>query len=231
MTSMKIMHISHSSPVVRLIIQSINTMLSTHFYYHLDDHGRLTPIQIPQRKLVEPFPCFDLPTEIRYYILDSLLVRGIVELCRKDHIKERHPDWKHEKTLWQLLLVSRRMHTEAKSLVYSAKNIFYLPTGPRRSNINSIDEGQRPRLPPIKRLDCAFDMRDVAEDSMETYRRAKSNHESANTANLLRFDEFKPQQMWQYIHDLGVEWQSRMSSPGLELDLLRLDFTICSCMT
>jgi len=61
----------------------------------------------------------------------------------------------------------------------------------------------RPRLPPIRRLVCAFDMRDAIENSVETYKRAMLRHEHINP--LGTFDDPELDQRWKAIHECKKE--------------------------
>ena len=148
-------------------------------------------------------------------------------------IHQRFPSWKHPPPQWSLLKgVSRQMQREASDVVYSSQNTFFSPVG-------AICDEERwflpARLPPIKKLDCVFDMRDINEASFWTFQHVKEWHDSFNVTPGIPFESLSSGEKSELLHGskrqaLMDDWGDKVNAVlGLELDLLRFDLTDCRC--
>lgn len=135
-----------------------------------------------------------------------------------------------------LSAVSRQMQKEASDVVYSAKNTFFVPLG------SMNDDGwwciPRP-FPQVKRLDIAFDMRDVVENSAYTLALVKSRQDGPNrTSGRTPFEELTDAERWYLLHEekkglLAFDvwpYKTIACMRISNLDLLRLDLTNCRCL-
>ena len=178
------------------------------------------------------FRYFDLPIEIRYNILENLLVRGKVAM-RSCLIRQRFPSWRHASPQWSLLKgVSRQMQREASDVVFSSKNTFFSPLGAICDEEKWFLPNQ---LPPIKKLDCVFDMRDINEASFWTFQHVKQWHDSFNVTPDIPFESLSSGEKLELLHGskrqaLMYDWVDKVKAVfGLELELLRFDLTDCRC--
>lgn len=187
---------------------------------------------IPQSESPRPARYFDLPIKIRYQILDLLLVRGHVSIASPGAILQRYPHWNHPAPTWSLLNVSRQMQAEATSVVFSAKNTFFLPSGPHSS---SQIAWPMMMMPFIRRLDCAFHMGDAEghRRPIEVFKLAEERHRDLDPQ--VPFESLTSGERAEAIHDIKNDllfevWQkSFFSFTNRPLDLLRLDISVCRC--
>lgn len=135
-----------------------------------------------------------------------------------------------------LSAVSRQMQKEASDVVYSAKNTFFVPLG----SINRDGWWCIPRpFPQVKRLDIAFDMQDVEENSAYTLALVKSWRDRPDrTPGTTPFEELTDAERWDLLHEdkkgaLTFDvWPSKTKAcmEINNLDLLRVDLTSCRCL-
>ncbi|KAL6714237.1 hypothetical protein ACLMJK_007660 [Lecanora helva] len=183
-----------------------------------------------------PFRFSDLPTEIRRMILSYLLIRGPVIFSQRTSIKSRFPDWQHEPPQWSLLHgVSRQIQTDARAVVFSSANTFF-------STVGALYDDELPDtlfhslLPPVKRLDCVFDMRDVVEDSFSTLQAVRQWHDSHDVSAGVEFDALARGEKLDIIHgykrsSLMDAWLKKIRTlMKQKFELLRLDLRECRCL-
>jgi len=190
-----------------------------------------------ERRSKLPFPYFELPKEIRFMILELLLVRGNVAMSREWPAKYRFPSWNFERPQWALRAVNRLMRAEAAEVVFSSKNTFFVPLGgvqPGKRRLHMF--ASKMPWPPIKRLDCAFDMRDNVDDSycnLWNFNSEKEFYDQDFGEGC--FERLTREEKWDIIHEAKVDdlmeaWQSYVEAiEPMNLDLLRLDLTDCRC--
>lgn len=124
------------------------------------------------------------------------------------------------------------MRAEVGSIIYRPRNTFFLGPGPL-CDASYLAFPSRRLLPPVKRLDCAFDMRDLEEDSMALFELARGRCDALSAA---RFDGLSSHERARCIHDTGTQallddWATKVNGfCRLHLDLLRLDFTGARCV-
>ena len=178
----------------------------------------------PKFKREGPFRFFDLPTELRQQILSLLLVRGNVAI---GNARNRFSDWDHEKPMWQLLEVNSQLRAEAGAVLYSQRNnTFYFP----------LEEAFTPIIvPPIRRLDCAFDMRACEDTAFNVFERAKEDYDIDLDPGETSFDQLSSTQRMYLVHQeyhytLWSVWDDIASAiRQMRLELLRLDITKARC--
>ncbi|MCJ1456871.1 hypothetical protein MMC28_007237 [Mycoblastus sanguinarius] len=181
------------------------------------------------------FRLFALPAEIRYQVLELLLVRNNVALAPDRMIKDRFPHWNHERPSWVLLHINCQLRAEAISILFSAKTTFFLP-------LREIDVGTHSRslsdllgipehlIPTIKKLDCAFDRRDATQTG---FLQLELSSLSACETSMERDSRDERNKM---LHDAKVSelrdvWQDKIEALlDLKLDVLRLDVTHSKCL-
>lgn len=178
------------------------------------------------------FPYFALPKDVRYMILELLLIRGNVALCSDSAIKRRFPVWDAERPQWALRGVNRQMRVEAGDIVFSSRNTFFAPCGAALPNVPGHP------WPPVRRLDCAFDIRDVQLEShlsLNDYWTERRIHEISPGRE--EFDQRPLNERMSILHERKLIWlrstwlglAEAIESVSPPLDLLRLDLTNCRC--
>lgn len=187
-----------------------------------------------------PFRYFDLPPEIRDQILRLLLVRGNVALGNDGAIKNRFRHWNHERPMWQLLMVNRQLRAEASAVLYSSRNnTFYFPIGGSLRSVSMFSKlwnGGRLVPPPIRKLDCAYDMRDFTDTASNVFEDAKWAYDDDERApGGLSFEEIPHNERLEFLHRsygyklLGVWGYMAEVFDKMKLDLLRLDVSNARC--
>lgn len=196
----------------------------------------------PNFKREGPFRYFDLPTEVRDQILRLLLVRENVALGREKSIRNRFSGWSHEKPMWQLLSVNGQLRAEAKVVLFSQRNnTFYFPIGGTLIGVAWWYMLGRPSPhiqavpPPIRKLDCAFDMRDFEETTFNMFEGTKRDYDDEMAPGDVSFERLPPFERLDLIHD---SYRSNMLRVWrgiaeafcmMELYLLRLDVSKAHC--
>ncbi|KAL8828033.1 MAG: hypothetical protein Q9191_002826 [Dirinaria sp. TL-2023a] len=202
-------------------------------HYNHVHRERKCMTQAPQ----DVFPFFGLPKEIRYMILELLLVRGQVALCPDSEIKRRFPTWKQKRPEWAVRAVNRQMRAEAGDIVFSSRNTFFVPN---RGSNPSCQVGWSYWLPwpPIRSLDCGFTLCDIphshsASISDFAVEKAAYDREFGTGA----FESLPHYTKLSILHErklvgLRSSWLSLVEAilgSDLPLELLRLDLTDCRC--
>ena len=196
----------------------------------------------PNFKREGPFRYFDLPTEVRDQILRLLLVRENVALGKEKSIRNRFSGWSHEKPMWQLLRVNGQLRAEAKVVLFSQRNnTFYFPIGGTLTGVAWWYMLGRPSPhiqavpPPIRKLDCAFDMRDFEETTFNMFEGTKRDYDDEMAPGDVPFERLPPIERLDLIHD---SYRSNMLRVWrgiaeafcmMKLYLLRLDVSKAYC--
>ena len=177
----------------------------------------------------DPFPFFDLPKEVRYMILELLLVRGQVALCPDREIRERIPEWIQQRPEWAVLAVNRQMSAEAADILFSSRNTFFIPFG----GVQFVAS-----WPPIRKLDCAFSIRDFPQgfstslSDFSNERFAYDRHHGQGS-----FERLPRGTKLEILHERKLVWlrsiwgslAEAIMSFHVGLELLRIDLRNCRC--
>lgn len=203
-------------------------------FHHTHVHGEGKCKTTPRHDV---FPFFELPKEVRYMILELLLVRGQVALCADSIIKRRFPKWNRQRPEWAVRAVNRQMRAEAGDIAFSSRNTFFVPNG----GVDPRPQGDwAPRLPwpPIKSLDCGFTLYDLPQSHSETIadfiiERAAYDHDHSIGA----FESLPTYTKMNILHERKLVWLrsswlslvEAIMSLDQPLELLRLDLIHCRC--
>ncbi|KAF6233906.1 hypothetical protein HO173_007736 [Letharia columbiana] len=126
------------------------------------------------------------------------------------------------------------MQDEAEAVLCSGKNIFYLPFGAMGQFYDWAYRTMR-TIPPVKKLDCAFDMRDVAENTSAMVQRMKAENRLDVVGD--DFERLSRSEKAELLHhesigDLLCVWTDKIHAFSVhDLDLLRLDLSNCRCLS
>lgn len=126
------------------------------------------------------------------------------------------------------------MQDEAEAVLCSGKNIFYLPLCKMGQFYDWAYRTMR-TIPPVKKLDCAFDMRDVAENTSAMVQRMKAENRLDVVGD--DFERLSRSEKAELLHresflDLLYVWTDKIDAfIVLDLDLLRLDLSNCRCLS
>lgn len=119
-----------------------------------------------------------------------------------------------------------------KQSVCSGKNTFYLPFGELGQFPDWAYRTMR-TIPLVKKLDCAFDMRDVAENSFALVQGLRAGNRLDAVGE--DFERLSRNDRWELLHrantfELMYVWVMKIDAfLALDLDLLRLDLSNCRC--
>ena len=78
--------------------------------------------------------------------------------------RARFLEWNHGSPTSELLHFDHRMQDEIKAILYWGKNILNLPFG-EMGQCHDWAHRTIKAIPPVKKLDCGFDMRDVTKNT------------------------------------------------------------------
>lgn len=197
-----------------------------------------TSLPYPNFKGEGPFRYFDLPTEVRDQILRLLLVRGNVAMGKEASIRNRFGSWDHEEPMWELLKVNRRLRAEASAVLFSQRNnTFYFPIGGAKKGLagrNMIENPYFQSVPlMIRKLDCAFDMRDFEVSTFDIFESTKEEQDVI--VGNGSFERLSQSEQLEAIHDCYLDNLLEVWIPiteafcQLRLHLLRLDVSRARC--
>ncbi|CAD6593275.1 MAG: hypothetical protein ASARMPREDX12_007006 [Alectoria sarmentosa] len=185
-----------------------------------------------------PFRYYDLPTEVRDQILRLLLVRGNVAMGKEASIRHRFRSWNHEDPMWELLRVDGLMRAEASAILFSQRNnTFYFPIGGALKGLAGWNMIGNPFFQSvslmIKKLDCAFDMRDFEVSTFDIFESTKEEQDVI--VGNGSFERLSQSEQLEAIHDCYLDhllevWDPITEAFGqLRLHLLRLDVSKARC--